>query len=164
MSTVTLQTAPFKRSVLQQTEQNVVAAHLQDTLVDLVDLSLVAKQAHWNVTGRQFTPVHEFLDEVTDSVRDFSDEVAERCITLGVAPDGRVQTVAADTQVEAYPDGVVAAGETVTLVADRLAAVIERIRHRRAEVADHDAATEDLFIEILRDLEKKLWMLQAQEK
>ena len=38
---------------------------LQATLVELIDLSLQAKQAHWNVVGPAFKPVHEFLDELT---------------------------------------------------------------------------------------------------
>ena len=40
-------------------EQKAITGHaLQQTLVDLIDLSLVAKQAHWNVVGRNFRSVH----------------------------------------------------------------------------------------------------------
>lgn len=42
---------------------------LQDTLVALIDLSLQAKQAHWNVVGPNFRPLHELLDEFTDAYR-----------------------------------------------------------------------------------------------
>ena len=75
-------------------------AALQDSLVELIDLSLQAKHYHWTVTGREFRAVHLQLDEITDEVRLWYDEVAERLATLDVAPDGRTATVAAqDGQV-----------------------------------------------------------------
>jgi starvation-inducible DNA-binding protein len=46
-------------------------------LVDLVDLALIGKQAHWNVDAAQFRSVHLFLDELVDSWRDFADQVAD---------------------------------------------------------------------------------------
>ena len=46
-------------------EVRVTAESLQATLVELIDLSLQAKQAHWNVVGPAFRGVHLFLDEST---------------------------------------------------------------------------------------------------
>ena len=51
-------------SPLPPDAQRTAGEALQATLVDLVDLSLVAKQAHWNVVGRNFRSVHLQLDEV----------------------------------------------------------------------------------------------------
>jgi starvation-inducible DNA-binding protein len=39
-------------STLEDAPRDTTGAALQKTLVDLVDLSLVAKQAHWNLVGR----------------------------------------------------------------------------------------------------------------
>jgi hypothetical protein len=39
-----------------------VGRQLQATLVELVDLSLIGKQLHWNIFGRPFKPLHEHLD------------------------------------------------------------------------------------------------------
>jgi len=55
-------------------------------LVDLVDLALSGKQAHWNVQGRQLRSVHLFLDELVASWRAFADQVAERAVALGASP------------------------------------------------------------------------------
>ena len=49
----------------------------------------MAKQAHWNLVGRQFHDVHLHLDELVDTARKYSDEVAERAAAIGVSPDGR---------------------------------------------------------------------------
>src|SRR5947199_2079594 len=40
-----------------------VGRELQATLVELIDLSLIGKQLHWNIFGRPFKPLHEHLDE-----------------------------------------------------------------------------------------------------
>ena len=62
-------------SPLEDQARDITGAALQATLVDLVDLSLVAKQAHWNLVGRQFHDVHLHLDELVDTARKYSDEV-----------------------------------------------------------------------------------------
>ncbi|MGH3266249.1 MAG: hypothetical protein ACRDNS_30130, partial [Trebonia sp.] len=46
-----------------------VAIELQGMLVDLVDLALIGKHAHWNVEGRHFRSVHHELDELVDAWR-----------------------------------------------------------------------------------------------
>ena len=86
-------------SPLEDQARDITGAALQATLVDLVDLSLVAKQAHWNLVGRQFHDVHLHLDELVEKARKYSDQVAERAAAIGVSPDGRAATVASDSRV-----------------------------------------------------------------
>src|SRR5699024_7085245 len=62
---------------------------LQAALVDLVDISLIGKQAHWNLYGPHFRSVHLHLDEIIDESRAASDDVAERLVTIGHPADGR---------------------------------------------------------------------------
>ena len=95
MSTTTQ--TQFKRDILQDETTAEVTALLQDNLTNLIDLALLMKQAHWNVVGPNFRSIHLQLDEIIDSVRAGSDEVAERIVTLGIPADGRVSTIAAPT-------------------------------------------------------------------
>ncbi len=154
----------WNRTVLGGKETSAVAEVLQGCLTDLVDLGLVLKQAHWTVQGERFRNIHLHLDEIIAAVRGASDEVAERVSTLGVAPDGRAATVAQDSRLEVYPPGFSGGRDTVRLCADRCAAVIKGLRKAIGDVGDHDKVSEDLLIGISADLEKHLWMLQAQEK
>ena len=62
-----------------------VGNHLQDTLVELIDLSLLGKQLHWSVVGPNFRPLHEHLDELVDSWREMADTVAERAVAIGIS-------------------------------------------------------------------------------
>ena len=52
--------------------------NMQKVLVDLIELHVQGKQAHWNLLGSNFRDLHLQLDEIVDAAREFSDEVAER--------------------------------------------------------------------------------------
>ena len=65
------------------------ASALQRAAPELVALSLDAKQAHWNVTGPVFLPLHALTDEIAADARTWADRVAERAIALGFTVDGR---------------------------------------------------------------------------
>ncbi|WP_369252648.1 Dps family protein [Streptomyces sp. R41] len=150
------------KSPLPDADLKAVADALQGALVDLVDLSLVAKQVHWNVVGPRFRSIHLQLDEVVDSARLHSDTVAERAATLGVSPDGRAATVAARSGIGATPEGWVKDTDAVKTLVDALGAVITRMRERVATTADPDPVSQDIFIGITADLEKHHWMFQAE--
>src|SRR5437667_10412369 len=80
---------------------------LQSMLVELIALSLIGKQLHWNIFGRPFKPLHEHLDELVDSWRELSDTVAERAVALGHVPDGQAATVSAQGDIAAVDRGAV---------------------------------------------------------
>ena len=52
--------------------------NLQKVLVDLIELHLQGKQAHWNLVGTNFRDLHLHLDVVVDIAREASDTIAER--------------------------------------------------------------------------------------
>ena len=134
---------------------------LQATLVELVDLSLIGKQLHWNIFGRLFKPLHEHLDELVDSWRDLADTVAERAVALGVAPDGQAATVSAGSGITAVESGSLDTNTALRELVTRLADVDERIRTRMDRLGEIDLASQDVLIEVVRDLEKQLWMLRV---
>ncbi|SPE99305.1 Dps family protein [Streptomyces sp. MA5143a] len=150
------------KSPLSDADLKTVSEALQGALVDLVDLSLVAKQIHWNVVGPRFRTVHLQLDEVVDTARLHSDTVAERAATLGVSPDGRAPTVAGSSGIGKVPDGWVKDTDAVGTLVDALGAVITRMRTRVESTAEADPVSQDIFIEITADLEKHHWMFQAE--
>ncbi|MGW3421665.1 Dps family protein [Streptomyces phaeochromogenes] len=150
------------KSPLTDADLKTVSEALQGALVDLVDLSLVAKQIHWNVVGPRFRSVHLQLDEVVDTARLHSDTVAERASTLGVSPDGRAATVATSSGIGVTPDGWVKDTDAVGALVDALAAVIGRMRERVGATGEADPVSQDIFIGITADLEKHHWMFQAE--
>lgn len=149
-------------SPLGAAEQRIVGTALQVALADLVDLSLVAKQAHWNLVGPRFRSVHLQLDEVVDTARLLSDTVAERAATLGISPDGRAATVAATSVIAEHPEGWVADTDVVAWFVEQLDAVVARLRDQLGEVEKADLVSQDLLIQIIGALEKHRWMFQAE--
>jgi len=152
-----MSTRPEAADTLQE-----AAADLQHTLVDLVDLSLQAKQLHWNVAGPLFKPLHELLDDFSAEYREWSDTVAERLAAIQIAPDGRVTTVGRDSLVEPVPAGRVADRDVPHMLYDRLSGVTSRARERMQRLGDVDLASQDVLVEIVRGLEKQKWMVDVQ--
>lgn len=149
-------------STLGPAEQEITGTALQSTLVDLIDLSLVAKQAHWNVVGRQFRDMHLALDELVTTARGYTDTIAERSAAIGVSPDGRAATVSHDSGVPAFGPGWVKDTEVVPAVVATLAALVARLRERIEATDKSDTVTQDLLIELTAKLEQAHWMWQAQ--
>ncbi|HEY8482959.1 MAG TPA: DNA starvation/stationary phase protection protein [Spirillospora sp.] len=150
------------KSPLSESDQKVTGEALQASLIDLIDLSLVSKQAHWNLTGRNFKVVHEHLDELVSIARNGADDVAERAIAIGVNPDGRARTVADRTQNPQLEAGYLDDDKVVAAITDLLAQMIERFRERIKVTDETDLVTQDLLIGITKQLEKQHWMFQAQ--
>lgn len=150
------------KSPLSTGARNDVGKALQASLVDLIDLSLVAKQAHWNVTGRNFRSLHLQLDEVVAMARQHMDAVAERAVAVGVNPDGRASTVAEHRVAPQLDAGYLQDDKVVATFVDIFHGLVERFRSRHDAVSRADAVTENILADILHDLEKTYWMLQAQ--
>ncbi|MEU0795691.1 DNA starvation/stationary phase protection protein [Amycolatopsis sp. NPDC005961] len=154
--------SPIK-SPLSEADKEITGNALQATLVDLVDLSLIAKQAHWNVVGSNFRSAHLQLDELVATARQYVDEVAERANAIGISPNGKAKTVVESSGVPEYPDNWQSVESTVAAIVDILSALIERLRARIDETDKSDLVTQDLLIEITRALEEAHWMWQAQQ-
>lgn len=149
-------------SALGEGERSATGAALQATLVDLIDLSLTAKQAHWNVIGEHFRSVHLQLDELVDIARDYTDQVAERAAAIGISPTGKARTVAESTGLPDFPTGWHSTTEVVTAMEATLVGVIRGLRARIDETDKTDLVTQDLLIEASRELEQAHWMWQTQ--
>ncbi|AYC37145.1 Dps family protein [Streptomyces griseorubiginosus] len=150
------------KSTLSDSARETAGEALQSTLVDLIGLSLIGKQAHWNIVGPRFRSIHLQLDEVVATARTFSDTVAERSAALGLPPDGRPETIAAAYTLPGSKNGWIKDDEVVRLVAETLEAAIGRLRERIEATEKADPVTQDLLIGITAELEKQRWMFEAE--
>ena len=74
---------------------------LNARLVDAIDLSLQAKQAHWNVRGPNFIALHELFDKIAEHAEEQVDALAERITALGGTAVGTVRAVASRSTLKA---------------------------------------------------------------
>ncbi|MFD5065567.1 Dps family protein [Streptomyces sp. NPDC058394] len=152
------------KSPLSEEQRQIVGEALQGALSDLLDLSLVAKQAHWNLYGPRFRSIHLQLDEVVTAARNYADTVAERAAAVGVSPDGRAATVAESSGLPAFPGGWIQDGRVVSVLVEVYGVLINRMRARIEATEKVDAVTQDLFIGLTAELEKENWMFQAENQ
>ncbi|WP_137145209.1 Dps family protein [Mycolicibacterium sp. CR10] len=141
-----------------------LSAALQRVLVDLIELALQGKQAHWNVVGSNFRDLHLQLDEVVDFAREASDTVAERMRALDAVPDGRTGTVSASTSLPQFPAYEHSTAEVVDLITERLYAAVGTIRAVHDTVDAQDPSTADILHQLIDGLEKLAWLLKSENR
>jgi len=132
--------------------------------VDLIELHLQGKQAHWNLVGTNFRDLHLQLDDIVDTAREASDTIAERMRALNAVPDGRSDTVTASTTLPAFPPAERSTTDTVDLITTRIYAAVDTVRTVHDDVDAADPPTADLLHAIIDDLEKQASMLKAENR
>ena len=138
--------------------------NMQKVLVDLIELSLQGKQAHWNVIGSNFRDTHLQLDEIIEAARGFSDAIAERMRALHALPDGRSDLVAETTTLPEFPQGEVDTARVVDLITERLDAVARTCRDVHDQVDDEDPTSADVLHGVLERIEQLSWMVSAENR
>ena len=109
--------------------------------------------------GPSFIALHELFDGIHTAVQGHVDNLAERITTLGGTARGTAEVVAAGSRLPAYPLEIHAGTDHVEAVSVALAAFAAGVRAAIAEAGDAD--TEDLFVEVSRDIDKNLWLVEA---
>lgn len=133
---------------------------LNTLLADATVLYSTAKQAHWNVRGPLFRPLHKLFDDVASAAAGWADTIAERVAALGGTVEGTLaQAVGASHLRSNAPLGHDA---TVCLSAVREGlARFSKAARALQETAEGDLATQDVGIEVQRASDKLLWMCEA---
>ena len=99
---------------------------------------------------------------MTLTTDNFADTVAERAVALGFVPDGQAKAVAAGSQLAAVAPTALEDHLVVRALTHRIAEVSEQVRDRMNRLGDADLASQDVLIEVVRELEKQQWTLRAQ--
>jgi starvation-inducible DNA-binding protein len=137
---------------------------LQRVLVDLIELHLQGKQAHWNVVGPNFRDLHLQLDELVDFARQASDTIAERMRALDAVPDGRSDTVVAATTLPRFPAYERNTSEVVDLITARVYATVDTMRAVHDAVDVEDPSTADILHQMIDGLEKLAWLIKSENR
>lgn len=142
-----------KRAHLGYENAAQVAAILQSISSGCLALALRAREAHWNVKGETFGPLHDLFGDIYDFLNDSVDELAERVVQLG--------GVASSLNGGWEPRPL--CGDSSTLIGGLLqyaSGVMTDIKNAFGYL-EGDKISEDILIELGRELEKKMWMLEA---
>jgi starvation-inducible DNA-binding protein len=95
-------------------------------------------------------------------VYEYIDLVAERITALGGEAHGTVRESAKTSILPEYPSLPISEKDHTIALAERLAAYAKHIRDGIAKTNElNDLTTNDLYIEISREIDKKLWFVEA---
>ncbi|MGE5659220.1 MAG: DNA starvation/stationary phase protection protein Dps [Actinomycetota bacterium] len=152
---------PSRIDLSTETRSQVIGI-LNQTVATTLDLKTQVKQAHWNVKGMDFYQLHELFDELATELEGYIDEFAERITALGGLAVGTARAAAAGSMLPEYPFDILDGKDHVTALADRYAPYAKSLREaidKTAELGDADTA--DLYTEVSRAIDKRLWFLDA---
>lgn len=162
VSTVSKQKLYTTRIDLAEDIRVKVIKILNQTLAATLDLKTQTKQAHWNVKGMDFLQLHELFDEMATELEDYVDMVAERVTALGGIALGTARIAAESSILPEYDLGAVSGEDHVIALADRYGAYAKHVREAIDQTDElGDADTADLYTEISRTIDKRLWFLEA---
>ena len=135
---------------------------LNARLADAIDLLYQAKQAHWNVTGREFYALHELFEKISDDLREHVDDIAERVAQLGGQAEGTIKMASERSSLPEYPrqiTGGTAHLEALSNAMDSCATAMRDAIDQASSLGDE--VTVDIFVGATRAIDKLLWMVRA---
>lgn len=132
---------------------------LNKVLVNLIDMSLITKQAHWNLSGVGFISVHELLDTCTDNIRDAYDTVAEFIASRDSVALGTSDFIKASSTLPPYPTDIRDVQDHVKALTATYQFLIDFIEDSKSEL---NVDTEVSIVEdIIQMLRKDQWKVKS---
>lgn len=145
--------------------KNQVIDLLNESLADMIDLKLQAKQAHWNVKDEAFLTLHTLFDGVATQAEAFADQVAERAVQLGGIAIGTLHTIGAESRMPHYPVSARSGQQHLQAVSACIKACAEHtLQGIDASVGLNDPVTADLFTQVTAGLDKQRWFVESHLK
>ena len=152
------------RNTLPASARKKAVQLLNNTVADLFDLYARTKQAHWNLRGQSFFALHKLLDEFAATVQEHIDAAAERATALGGIVEGTLRDTVKRSRLKKKEEPASKSGQRdwIRELADVHAACGDHIHSAIKKITDEDDfGTADLLTDVLRDLDKQLWILEA---
>lgn len=137
---------------------------LNQTVADLSKASALVHQIHWYMRGAGFLYLHLKMDELKDQLDEHLDEFAERLITIGGSPFSTLAEFDENSKIK------MTSATWDKSIANRLSELVIAYKYlteqftQALEISEKegDAVTVDLYTTALGDIEKTIWMLEAE--
>lgn len=142
-----------------------IAVALNQYLANVGVLYIKLHNLHWNVTGADFKPVHEYLETLYDGFADVLDAVAENLKMHGEQPLASLKGYLETASIEELESVELRSGEALEIVKKDIGLLktqAEAIRTLADEEVLYDVVA--LMEDQLSNYHKTLWFVQAMTK
>lgn len=141
--------------------RTVLTQALSELLADSYTLYLKTHNYHWNVTGPQFTALHELFEVHYTELATAIDEIAERIRALGAFAPGSYQAFSGLTIISEATEQANAKEMTQDLLSSHEAIAVRIRNHLNSVAFESDHVSGDLMVGRLELHEKTAWMLRS---
>lgn len=140
-----------------------VCALLKALIADEFVLYTKTLNAHWNVTGPFFGPLHALFKDNYEMLFQMIDDLAERSRTLGGTAPGSLTEFLSNTQLAERPGTITTGQELIALLYNDHLAIIRSLRTAigACEKQYSDVGTANFLTDLMEKQEKAAWMLRA---
>lgn len=137
---------------------------LNQAVADLSQMMTVVRQTHWYMRGQGFMKLHPLMDDFMDDLDEERDVISERLIAIDGAPYATLKEWADNTKISDEK------GRWDRTMTERMEILVKNYRYladlfeKGIEVSDEegDNGSNDIFTGFKTDIEKRIWMLQAE--
>lgn len=138
-----------------------ICGALNQALAETAVTTMLAQNFHWNVTGADFSQLHQLFQEVYEDHFEAQDELAERVKALDGQADGHFGRMLERSTIEESRDEASGADMLKALLRaeERLASTLKASGELAARHGD--TLTEDVCIARGQAHEKFAWMLRS---
>lgn len=137
-------------------------AALQRTLTELIQVKAEVKEAHWNVSGTLYYPLHLLLQEHYEGFEKITDKVAERLLAVGSSADGRLTTAVKTAAVPEIPGGFIDDAQVLRWFTLAYKKAGEETKQSIKDTNDVDPTTSNLLQEVEDLYAKYQWQMRAE--
>lgn len=146
---------------LETKKADALAKKLNELLANYSIFYQNTRGFHWNIKGQKFFELHLKFEELYNDLLLKIDEVAERILTLGHAPDHRYSDYSKTSKIKEskqISDGLEAVQEILN--AFKITILLQRELLELSADAN-DEGTNALMSDYIREQEKLVWMYSA---
>ncbi len=141
----------------------------KDQTIDLINQLLADYQVyfqnlrgfHWNIQGPNFFTLHEKFEELYGEASDNIDMIAERVLILGGVPLHSLEEYVAHSNIDSLTHVTTDREAVSSIKANNQVLIADLRKLIEAASQQGDEGTADMATEVLRSLEKNVWMLGA---
>ncbi len=146
---------------LNEEKSKELAALLNDLLANYSLFYQNSRGYHWNIKGEKFFELHLKFEELYNNLFIKIDDVAERILTLGYAPEHKFSSYSANAEIKESED-VSDGKKAVEEILNAFKILIKKQRHILLVASQiDDEGTNALMSDNIREQEKSVWMYSA---